>query len=133
WICRRLQIEVDLWSVNGQPAVVRVDPAPGLAVPPRQGFARKPCRTVEAEVEDSSHAPARPRFRHSAADVKPRCAPGRTPRIADLERDEGAANRVRVGDGLAPDGIRGQLEGQALCQFSRFRTTTGMRRSVRVW
>src|SRR5207248_9571934 len=124
------QVEVHVLSVDGQPPVVGIDPAPGLAVLPRERLAGESGRTVEAEVERRDHAPARPRFRHLAADVKPGRAPGWTPRIANLDRREGAADRVGVADRLAPHGESRQLESEAQCR--RLRTTTGMRRSVRV-
>src|SRR5467141_5313077 len=115
---RGLEIEIDLIAIDRQPAVIGIDPAPGLAVFPGQGLAGESGRPVEAEVEACDHALPCAVLRHLAPNAKPGRAPGRTPRIANVDRRERSSNGVGVADGLAAHAECGQLEWRRLVGHS---------------
>ena len=90
--------------------MVGIDPAPWFSVLPGLRFACKAGRPFEAQVELGDDDSTRPRVGYPALDVEPRGAPGRTPRIANLDRRELPEDGVAVGDRFASDAKGGQLE-----------------------
>src|SRR5229473_954527 len=88
WIGRGLEIEIDLIAIDRQPAVIGIDPAPGFAVLPGQRLAGESGRPVEPKIEARNHPLPGAMLRHSAPNAKPRGAPRRAPRIANVDRRE---------------------------------------------
>src|SRR6266851_5338301 len=84
WIGRGLEIEIDLTTIDREPPVVGVDPAPRFAILPGQRLACESSGPVESEVEAGDHPLPNDVLGHPTPNAKPRRAPGRAPRIANF-------------------------------------------------